>query len=454
VSLPRDPVTIVGAGPAGTLAALLLARRGLQVSVYDRRPDPRVQPEEGGRSINLALAARGINALEHADVMERVRSLLIPLRGRMLHEVSGHTVLIPYGQYEHEVIYSFSRAQFNRALIEAAAQSPQIRFHFEQTCVGADPAADVLHFRESGGTSAHARKLTPCIAADGAGSAVRASLATAGYLSTREELLDHDYRELSIAAQGGEFVLEPHALHVWPRGGFMLIALPNTDGSFTATLFLPRAGATSFAALTDDAAVQQFFAREFPDVVPLMHGLAQQFRDHPQGRLGTVYADTWHVGGQVQLLGDAAHAIVPFHGQGMNAALEDCVVLDALLDRADSWGAVFAQFSRLRAPDAAAIARMAIENYLEMRDTVRDPKFVRQKAQSLALERCFPEHFIPRYSMVMFHPEIAYAEAERRGAVQAQILEELDTSAQHAGETGIDFRRAEGLIRERLKPLR
>jgi kynurenine 3-monooxygenase len=278
---------------------------------------------------------------------------------------------------------------------------------------------------------------------------VRASLGAAGLVTVREEWLDHDYKELGVPPAAGEPVLERHALHIWPRGGFMLIALPNTDRSFTATLFLARRGAASFASLDSPRAVAEFFAREFADAAPLMPRLLEEFASHPQGQLGTVHAAPWHVAGRVLLLGDAAHAIVPFHGQGMNAAFEDCLVLEGLLERYSHWEPLFAEFERVRRPNTAAIAQMALENYGEMRDAVLDARFVRRKLIAMGLERRFPDRFIPRYSMVMFHPEIPYAEALRRGALQAQLLEELDPGA--AGEP--DPLLAERLIRERLPPL-
>jgi kynurenine 3-monooxygenase len=231
----------------------------------------------------------------------------------------------------------------------------------------------------------------------------------------------------------------------------MLIALPNTDGSFTATLFLARSGPNSFASLNSASAVDDFFRREFPDAVPLMPDLTTEFLTHPQGQLGTVHLDRWHVAGSVLLLGDAAHAIVPFHGQGMNAAFEDCSALDELLDQHNTWESLFAHFARARAPNTAAIAEMALENYTEMRDTVLEPAFVRQKALAMELERRFPDRFIPRYSMVMFHPEIPYAEAQRRGAVQARILVELDSRRDAAGQ--VDMALAERLVAERLGPI-
>jgi kynurenine 3-monooxygenase len=441
-------VNIVGAGLAGALLALLFARRGLAVTLYERRPDPRQAIPERGRSINLALAARGMRALEQAGVMERVRPLLIPMRGRMVHERSGAATLQPYGQRAHEVIWSVGRADLNRVLIEEAARHAGVSVNFNHQCRGVDVRSDRLALRDLAAGREYQVALAPTVATDGAGSAVRASLAEAGLTRVREEWLDHDYKELTIAPAAA-VGLERHALHIWPRGGFMLIALPNTDGSFTATLFLARSGPVSFAALDQPQAVLEFFGREFADVLPLLPDLSAQFAAHPQGQLGTVYAAPWHAGGQVLLLGDAAHAIVPFHGQGMNAAFEDCAVLAGLLNCSADWPARFAEFERERRPNTAAIAQMALENYVEMRDAVLDAGFVRRKAIAMDLERRFPDRFIPRYSMVMFHPEIPYREALRRGSLQAQLLEELDP-----GENGTaDAVLAEKLVTEHLPPL-
>jgi kynurenine 3-monooxygenase len=444
-------VNIVGAGLAGALLAVLLARRGLAVTLYERRPDPRQARPERGRSINLALAARGIRALERAGVMERVRPLTIAMRGRMVHGRSGASSLQPYGQREHEVIYSVGRADLNRVLIEEALRHANVTVCFNQQCTRVEPAANRLQLRDTASGTERELDLAPAIATDGAGSAVRASLAAAGLVTVREQWLDHDYKELTVPPLAGEPALETHALHIWPRGGFMLIGLPNTDASFTATLFLARAGAAGFASLDSGAAVSRFFAEQFPDAVPLLPHLVEQFAQHPQGQLGTVHTAPWRVGGKLLLLGDAAHAIVPFHGQGMNAAFEDCRVLDELLDAHEDWEPLFGEFERLRRPNTEAIAQMALENYVEMRDTVLDARFVRLKGLAMALERRFPDRFIPRYSMVMFHPEIPYAEALRRGAVQAQLLEELDPG--DAVGAGLDLKRAEQLITERLPPL-
>jgi kynurenine 3-monooxygenase len=442
----------------------MLARRGFEVSLYDRRPDPRYASPERGRSINLALAARGIRALEHAGVMRHVRPLLIEMRGRGIHDRSGGAKLLPYGWKPGEVIYSVGRAALTKLLVEEAARYPNVTFNFGERCVGASARENVLRLRDEESHEAYEVPLTRVIATDGAGSVIRSSLAAEGVWSVREEPLDHDYKELTLPPVNGKPVLDVNALHVWPRGGFMLIALPNTDGSFTATLFLARGsaalGATlgepngvanaasasphdnSFAALGNPEAVAAFFGREFPDVVPLIPNLLTEFFEHPQGQLGTVHTSPWHVGGKVLLMGDAAHAIVPFHGQGMNAAFEDCLVFDGLLDQMSDWSHLFTEFDRQRRPNAEAIAQMALENYIEMRDTVLDPRFQRFKAMSVELEKRFPDRFIPRYSMVMFHPEISYADALRRGQVQQEILAALDTG----DAASIDFERARELI--------
>jgi kynurenine 3-monooxygenase len=449
VSVARGTaVNVVGAGLAGALLAVLLARRGLAVALHERRTDPRQAAPERGRSINLALAARGMRALERAGVLGEVQPLLIPMRGRMVHELSGKAALQPYGQRPGEVIYSVGRAALNRVLIAAAARHGGVSVTFNEPCLGVDAQAKLLRLRT------RTLPLAPTIATDGAGSVVRGALAAAGLVAVREEWLDHDYKEFTIPPTvAGQPALEREALHIWPRGGFMLIALPNTDASFTATLFLARQGARSFAALDSPQAAAQFFAHQFPDALPLMPQLREEFAQHPQGQLGTVHCAPWRVGGEVLLLGDAAHAIVPFHGQGMNAAFEDCVALDELLEDAREWSEVFARCEALRRPNAAAIAQMAVENYTEMRDTVLDATYLRRKALALLLERRFPERFIPRYAMVMFHPEIPYAEALRRGAVQAQILAALDSGEDGANAARAASAEAAALVSERLARL-
>ena len=438
-----QPIGVVGAGLAGSLLSLLLARRGFAITLYDRRPDPRTAQNRAGRSINLALAARGIRALERAGVMQAIRPLLIAMRGRMLHDRSGALELQPYGRTEQEVIYSIDRAALNCALLDEVTRHPRVDVKFEHMCLGADLGADTLSFHDLAADLKYTKPLTPAIATDGAGSVVRESLAATNAIRVREEPLDHDYKELTIPAQDGRHALDPRALHIWPRGGFMLIALPNIGGSFTATLFLPRTGAASFGALATAAQIREFCMREFADATMLMPDLVHEFIHHPLGQLGTVHSEPWHIGGRVLLLGDAAHAIFPFHGQGMNAAFEDCLVFDDLLAEHEDMAHLFDAFERQRRPNAEAIAQMSLENYAEMRATVLDPTFKRHQELALELEGRFPDRFIRRYSMVMFHPEIPYAEALRRGAVQADIIAAIDRNPE----------RAAALIHERLAPI-
>ena len=443
----NSSVTIVGAGLTGPLLALMLARRGFRVTLYERRPDPRQGEPEAGRSINLALAARGMRPLERCGLLAQVAPILVPMRGRLLHELCGATKLQPYGQRAEEIIHSVGRAALNRVLVEAA-ELAGAELYFGQRCVGIDGAAGRLQLIDERSGRSLERSFEVVLGADGAGSLIRSSLEAAKVLSVRVDQLEHDYKEMTIPAVDSSHSLQAEVLHIWPRGGFMLIALPNCDGSFTVTLFLGRAGRPSFAALSEEAGVRRFFLEQFPDLEPHVSALVADFRRNPQGYLATVHASSWHLGGRVLLLGDAAHAIVPFHGQGMNAAFEDCAVLDELLDRHGDWQALFEDFERLRRPNTDAIAQMALENYVEMRDTVRNPQFHGMKELAFELERRYPDRFIPRYSMVMFHPEIPYVEALRRGRVQSSILKELKERPMASGE--VDMSLADNLVRERL----
>ena len=450
-----NSVTILGAGCTGPLLGTMLARRGFAVCIYERRADPRVSRPVAGRSINLALAARGLAGLERAGVAGAVRGLLVPMRGRMLHELDGSTRFLPYGQRPHELLYSVSRAALNHVLLQSA-QAAGVAIEFATTCTDADFAAGVLTLDDGSGRPRRQTlsESAPVIGADGAGSLLRQRMVQDGLAQAREEFLAHDYKELTIApAPGGRLRLPGEALHIWPRGGYMLIALPNVDGSLTATLFLARSGEpVSFASLDTPAAVEALFERQFPDARALLPDLTEQFFANPTGVMGTVYAAPWHVGGRALLIGDAAHAIVPFHGQGMNCAFEDCVLLDDLVGSARDWESRFAGFDRQRREDTLAIAQMAIENYTEMRETVREPRFQLQKQLSLELERRYPDRFIPRYSMVMFHAEISYTEALRRGSIQAEMLERATAHA--ARLTEVDLTALGEEIRARLPALK
>jgi kynurenine 3-monooxygenase len=408
---------------------------------------------DAGRSINLALADRGIHALQHADVYEEIAPLLIPMPGRMLHDIDGRLAFVPYGQRAHEVIYSVSRPGLTRALLDHASRRHGVEARFLQAARSLDFERDEIVMLDEVTSETRTQRMSPLIAADGAGSIVRRAMT--GQLGFRvvEDMLEHGYKELTLPpGPGGTHVIEKHALHIWPRGGFMLIALPNLDGSFTVTLFLPLKGTESFASLDRREAVDAFFARHFPDVPALMPGLAREFLGHPVGRMGTVRADRWAApGGRAVLLGDAAHAIVPFHGQGMNACFEDCLELYRLLASTGDWARAFDQFERSRKPNTDAIAAMALENFLEMRDTVRDPRFLLRKALSFELERRFPDRFIPRYSMVMFHHEIPYEVAYQRGRVQDAMLLQLTATARVYED--VDLEEAAELVASRLPPL-
>jgi kynurenine 3-monooxygenase len=446
------PVTILGAGCTGPLLAAVLARRGYKVRIYERRADARHIAVGAGRSINLALAARGLAGLERAGLMEAVRPLLVPMRGRMVHDLAGATRFLAYGQRPHELLWSVPRMGLNRVLTDAA-EARGVEVHFEHIARGADFERGVIELEDLRAGRRFEIPANPVFGADGAGSTLREAMVRAGRATSREEPLEHLYKELTIPARAdGSHAFAPDALHIWPRGGYMLIALPNNDGTFTATLFLAaRGGPISFAALDAPGAVRALFAQQFGDALALIPDLEAQFAGNPTGRMSTVYAAPWHVDGQALLVGDAAHAIVPFHGQGMNCAFEDCRVLDDLIGDGGGWGEVFARFDALRREDTAAIARMAVENYTEMRDTVRDPLFALQKELSLELERRQPSRFIPRYSMVMFHDEIAYAEAERRGALQSVLLDEATRGRQGLAE--IDLTALEAAVVDRLTPV-
>ena len=420
--------TIIGAGPVGALMGLMLAGRGERVRLIERRADPRRSAPERGRSINLALAARGLAALEHAGILHRVAPLMVAMPGRMLHDEHATLQFLPYGQRPHEVIHAIGREPLNRILVEAAASSPLIELEFDTRCTDVVPEAGTLQLRDEHSGATRSESFEILFGADGAASAVRAALVAHAGSRVEERLLAHDYKELLIPSDhsGGaaRYAFEPHALHIWPRGGCMLIALPNTDCSFTATLFLARTGDPGFDRLGEAAAVREFFQRQFADAAARMPDLERQFALHPQGLLGTVYCHGWQAAGRVLLLGDAAHAIVPFHGQGLNCGFEDCRLLDRQLAAAADASALL-NFESARRPDTDAIAAMALENYVEMRDGVRSALFAPRQRLAAELERAFPERFIPRYSMVMFHPEIPYSEAQRRGAAQQRLLDAL-----------------------------
>lgn len=424
-------VNILGAGQCGTLLASMLAKRGLAIDVFERSPDPRSETAAAGRSINLALSARGFNALHKIGALARVRPLLVPMRGRQVHDVDGHTEFLPYGQRDDEQIYSVSRGLLNKVLLDEAENAGNVHIRFDSKALDYDATQGRVLLHDVGKDLDFEIDANPLIAADGAGSVIRHALNAAQGIGATEDLLPHGYKELAVpAGPKGRFQLDREALHIWPRRGFMLIALPNPGGDFTLTLFMPNEGATSFATLDTEAIATAFFEKHFPDVAPLITEPAHAVVNNPLGLLGTVRCRHWHDGDRVLLIGDAAHAIVPFHGQGMNLAFEDCVVLQRILEQTGSdWNRVFSAYESEQWVNANAIADMALENYVEMRDTVLDPRFALQKQLAFELERRLPGRFIPRYSMVMFHAEIPYSVAQQRGAVQSALLDEFTQNA-------------------------
>ncbi len=419
--------TIVGAGLAGALMACYLGRAGYRVDLYEKRRDPRSpDPQERGRSINLAISVRGLHALREVGLADEVLGQAIPMRGRMMHARDGTLTFQPYGKDDSESINSVSRAGLNVLLLEAAARHDGGRLFFQEKCTGIDLHDGTIELtHEATRQTSH----VPCevvIGADGAFSAVRAQMQKQERFNYQQEYLSHGYKELTIpAAPGGGFRMEKHALHIWPRKSFMMIALPNLDGSYTCTLFWPYEGPNSFAALRTGDDIRRYFEDQFPDAVPLMPTLVEDFLKNPTGPLVTVRCSPWHVDGKVVLLGDAAHAVVPFLGQGMNAAFEDCTVLDECLRQdALDWEKAFQTYEARRKENTDTLAELCVQNFIEMRDLVSSRTFLLKKKGEILLHKLFPRWYLPLYSMVTFS-RIPSAQALRRARKQDQVVRTL-----------------------------
>jgi kynurenine 3-monooxygenase len=418
-------VTIVGAGLAGTLLAVALARNGYRVDLHEKRSDPRRRNAERGRSINLALSVRGIHALRQIGLAEEVLKASILMRGRMIHAPSGALTFQPYGKDDTQALHSVSRTELNRLLIEAAARQPTIRLFFERKCTGFDVESGSVQLVEGTPGTGVEVETDFLVGADGAYSAVRGQLQKIEGFNYRQDYLSHGYKELTIpAGANGTFLMEKHALHIWPRGNFMMIALPNKDGSFTCTLFWPFEGENSFASLRTEKDIQAFFQQQFPDAASLIPNLADDFLHNPTGALVTIRCQPWHWGDRVVLLGDACHAVVPFLGQGMNAAFEDCTVLTECLARYPDRRAALAAYEALRKKHLDTLADLCIENFLEMRDRVGSRLFVFRKKIAILLHRLFPRWYVPLYVMVEF-TRIPYAEAVCRAKRQDWIARSI-----------------------------
>jgi kynurenine 3-monooxygenase len=424
---------LIGSGLAGGLMAAYLGRRGYEVELYERRGDPREGNIVGGRSINLALSTRGIYALEQLGIADEVLRHAIPMRGRMIHDKSGTLHFSPYDRDPNKFINSIGRAALNTTVIEAAQRYPNVRVHFNRRCTEIDLEQAIAHF-EISSVRAAVSAATPqkivrahsdaVIGVDGAFSTVRLSMQRKipGF-TYDESYLAHGYKELTIPPRAdGSWQMEKNALHIWPRKSFMMIALPNPDGSFTCTLFWEFEGPRSFATTTTDDSIRRFFEEEFPDAVPLMPALLEDFKTNPTGSLVTIRCAPWFFKDKVALVGDAAHAVVPFYGQGMNAAFEDCVVLDkCLAEFPQDRHRAFAEYFSRRKENTDALADLAIENFIEMRDKTASRVFRAKKKLDHLLEGLLPGIYLPLYTMVTF-TRIPYAKAARRAQLQDRIV--------------------------------
>jgi len=419
----NQKVIIIGAGLSGSLLSIYLAKRSIETDIYESRGDMRMTEMAAGRSINLALSNRGIAALKEIELAEYMLAEAVPMQGRMIHAVDGQTKLLPYSGREGEYINSVSRAGLNVALMNEAERYAGVRFYFNEKLVDFDCKSGEAKF-ESGKIV----KGDTLIATDGAGSKVRDAMLHGGVprFNFSQQFLEHGYKELHIPpGDNGDFSMEKNALHIWARRAFMMIALPNFDGSFTCTLFLAHTGENSLEQLTDEKSLLEFFQINFPDAIPLMPTLTEDFFANPTGNLGTIKCFPWNVGGKSLLLGDSAHAVVPFYGQGMNASFEDCRILNGLIQQhGTDWEKVFDEYGALRKENTDAIAQMAEENFYEMRDAVADPVFVRKRELETKLEHAFPDYF-SKYSMVTFREDLPYSVAKRKGNAQDKLLMEI-----------------------------
>lgn len=420
-------VTIVGAGLVGSLLSIYLAKKGYKINIYERRPDMRKVSMSAGRSINLALSDRGWRGLEGVGIADEIKKIAIPMYGRYIHNKDGSTAYQPYGK-DNQAIYSVSRADINMKLMDLAEQQPNVKIHFDQRCAHIDRGHLKAAFEDNTTKKITETQSDLLFGADGAFSASRLNIQLqSDRFEYNQHYIDCGYKELIIPpGENGKFLMEKNALHIWPRGSFMMIALPNPDGNFTCTLFLPFEGEKSFANLKTPEAVKAFFDTEFPDTIALMPTLIEDFMHNPVSSLVTVKCFPWTFDNKIALIGDAAHAIVPFYGQGMNCGFEDCVVLNELIDKHhEDWDAILPEYQSLRKPDGDAIADLAVANFIEMRDKTADPKFLLQKKIEAKFSQKYPEKWIPLYSMVTYSPHIRYSKALIEGTKQQAIMDKV-----------------------------
>lgn len=423
----KQNILIIGAGLCGSLLALRLGQRGYNVSVYEMRPDLRKVDISVGRSINLAFSDRGNKAMKLVGLENKVKALCIPMNGRMIHDEHGNTFLSNYSGRDQEYINSISRGDLNALLLDEAEKHDNVKIFFNKKCKSVDFKKTTALIKDYNTKDEFIEDADVIIATDGAGSAMRKSYYLGGkfLFSFSQEYLTHGYKELSILPkENGDYKTHKNALHIWPRGSFMLIALPNLDGSFTVTLFLSYDGGKyNFNNLKNENSVLHFFQEEFPDALALMPNLLDDFFKNPTAPLGTIKCSPWHYKGNTLLMGDAAHAIVPFYGQGMNASFEDVVEFDKVLDQnLNDWETVFKTYEASRKKDTNAIADLAIDNFHEMKDHISNPIFQEKRKLEMALEKRFPEDYASKYSLVTFNEDIGYREAMLRGRAQDKAL--------------------------------
>jgi kynurenine 3-monooxygenase len=417
-------ITIIGAGLGGSLLGIYLARRGWPVQLFELRGDLRREPAEVGRSIKLTLAERGLAALAELGLAEHVKKhICVPLRGRAIHSGTGTVTYQPYGKDDSEVIYSFSRNDLNGFLLDTAEAEPNLRIHFHQRCIDIDKESAAATFRDTRTGTETRVEADVLIGSDGAFSAVRRMMMVRERIDYHQEFLPWGYKELTIEATApGLPPMDRHALHVWPCGDHMLFALPNIDGSLCGVCTLPFDGPHSFGSLTSADEVARMFRAHFPDVIPFMPDAIAEFQSRPISEFITIRTSHWHHKGKILLVGDAAHSVVPFYGQGMNAAFEDCSILNRLIDRRGTgdWHALFAEFQALRKPNTDVLAQLSVENFHELCDTVRRPIVTARKRTSIFLNQLFRRHSVPLYTMIS-HSTMPYAEAVERHRRQERL---------------------------------
>lgn len=425
--IKKDRVLIIGAGLCGSLLALRLAQRGYKVTVFESRPDLRKEDVSSGRSINLALSNRGFKALRLTGIDEKVKNICIPMYGRLMHDKEGKTFISNYSGREGEYINSISRGDLNGILLNEAEAHENVVVYFNSKCLSVDIDNTKALFKNYKTKEEFEIEADVIFGADGAGSVLRKNyyLDKKFLFSFSQDYLAHGYKELEIPANTeGKHQISKDHLHIWPRGGYMLIALPNLDGSFTVTLFLSyEKDEYNFKNLSSEDSIKKFFKEQFPDALELIPDVASEFANNPTGPLGTIKCSPWCYKGKTLIIGDAAHAIVPFYGQGMNASFEDVCVLDSVLNEYEGdWEVVFKVYQERRKIDTDAIGNLAIENYYEMRDHVANPLFKEKRALEMELERNFPKEYYSKYSMVTFNEGIGYNEARTKGNAQDKAL--------------------------------